>query len=135
MMISKLRHYYDKNGRYLESVSDDSPASAIPPMATGFTLIRPESGRDAFDIASKTWMPYEPTAQEKRQKEFDEIGVGNEIDAIYKGVSLLLPDLQVAGVLSAETIAAFTPDKNAPVDTPGGWLGKVADIKARNPKP
>lgn len=84
-----------------------------------------------------SWDAIPETYKQTRQTEYrEELGPPpDQLDALYKGLSLLIPDLAKAGILSAETVTALTPDKTAPADTPAGWLGKVADIKARNPKP
>ena len=78
----------------------------------------------------------EPTKEELRKTAYQkELGdIGNQFDAIYKGVKILVPALVKAGLLAPEEIQALTPDKNADPDTPAGWLGKIEDIKERFPK-
>lgn len=75
----------------------------------------------------------EPTKEELKNGAYNaELGgFGNQMDAVYKGLSILVPVFIRAGLLTPEQVAVFTPNKEAPPDTPAGWLGKIADIKER----
>lgn len=138
-----IEYFVDADGNYLGGFGMEKTKingeyvlvrnKEVPPNSIRISE-PPAHGLDKWNGTG--WDQYEIPTEEKRQKSYtDEIGIGNEIDAVYKGLSILIPDLVKAGVLSAETVLALTPDKTAPADTPAGWLGKVADIKARNPKP
>lgn len=149
-------YYVNSEGQFTHSFTKDTPEAGIAEefgvklkegddLATVLsaigvsrvdTEVEPPAG-GPWRWGGATWVLIPPTYKQARQTEYrEELGPPpDQLDALYKGLSLLIPDLAKAGVLSAETVAALTPDKTAPADTPAGWLGKVQDIKARNPKP
>lgn len=126
------RHFVDNTGRYVGCFGAGvEPEGDFTPVAGP-----PSHARDIWDFEQRSWIVVAPSFDEVRRAEYrDRIKIVDTIDAIYKGLSLLVPDLIKAGILSPETAAALTPDKHARPDEPAGWLGKVQDIKARNPKP
>lgn len=126
----KTKYCVDSKGVFLgafagvgESVGIEVP---VPPV----------HALDKWSFSEKKWIPYEPTAEEKRKVAYtNELGnPGDQFDAIFKAVSILVPELVKRGAISPEIAAALLPDPNAPVDTPPGWLGKLSEIKARYPK-
>lgn len=124
------KYFVDSSGKYLgafEGAEPDIKAFEVPP---------PNHGKDTWDFTLGRWVPYSPPAEEKRQQAYEsELGsAGDQFDAIYKGLSVLIPALVKSGAIPPEVAAALLPDANAPVDTPPGWLGKVAEIKTRFPK-
>lgn len=95
----------------------------------------PKDGRDSYDLVRRQWKDYEPGYVEKRLIEYQQIELGDQLDAIAKGLDIVIPALIEGRKLTAEEAALLTPDKTKPVDTPAGWRGKVKEIKERNPKP
>lgn len=108
--------------------------SSIPKTAIEAEGV-PKDGRDSYDLVRRQWKDYEPGYVEKRLIEYQQIELGDQLDAIAKGLDIVIPALIEGRKLTAEEAALLTPDKTKPVDTPAGWRGKVKEIKERNPKP
>lgn len=53
----EMRNYFDAQGKYLRSVSSDSPESALPADRAGYTLLEPSHGLDTWD--GEAWVPYQ----------------------------------------------------------------------------
>lgn len=127
------RYFVDASGNYLGGYSGPvkKPFAKASEVATP-----PVHFKDVWSFALNQWMPYEPPAGELRKVAYEsELGnPGDQFDAIFKAVSILVPELVKRGAISPEIAAALLPDPNAPVDTPPGWLGKLSEIKARYPK-
>lgn len=73
---------------------------------------------------------------DKRAKEYRELDMKDQNDAILKGVNSLinlLIDKRIATVQELDALNLI-PDKDKPIDTPAGLLGRIADIKVRFPK-
>lgn len=118
-----------KTGVYLGGFN-----GALPPDGAQEVDGPPMDGRDVYDFSASDWIPYEPSYTEKRLVEYQQISLGDQLDAIYKGLDIVIPALIEGRKLTAEEAALLEPDKTQPVDTPAGWRGKVKDIKERNPK-
>lgn len=126
------RYFVDSSGRYIGGFSN---GAELP--AGSFEVPQPpDHGFDSWSFVNKRWVPWERPAEVKRLDAYQsELGsAGDQFDAIFKAVSILIPELVKRGAISPEVAAALLPDPNAPVDTPPGWLGKVSEIKARFPK-
>lgn len=146
-------YYVDSNGVFMASFTKDTPDDGVAeilglprnvPLATALAQAGISIATDQepppggpWKWVNGAWEEIPKTYTQKRREEYQaELGaLPDQIDAIYKGLMILLPDLIASKTLSPETIAALTPDKDADANTPAGWLGKVQDIKARNPKP
>lgn len=136
-------YYINADGIFVLSVTKDTPPEGVAEELAGLgpctvapTEVEPPAG-GPWKWVNGAWEEIPKTYTQKRREEYQaELGaLPDQIDAIYKGLMILLPDLIASKTLSPETIAALTPDKDADANTPAGWLGKVQDIKARNPKP
>jgi hypothetical protein len=127
------RYFVDARGSYLGGYAggDEKPFGDASEIAEP-----PKDYRDVWSFALGRWIPYDPPVTEKRKQAYEaELGgVGDQFDAIYKGLLVLVPALVKSGAIPPEVAAALLPDASAPVDTPPGWLGKLAEIKARYPK-
>lgn len=114
------------------AVPDAKDAIEITPLSL------PENGRDIFNFTTGEFIKYEPSSVEKRKKEYlEKLGdQGDQNDAIYKVVTALLQVLVDKRVVTTGELQDLDllPDKNAPLDTPAGWLGRIQDIKQRLPK-
>lgn len=126
----KTKYCVDSKGVFLgafagvgESVGIEVP---VPPV----------HALDKWSFSEKKWIPYEPPAEEKRKVAYtNELGnPGDQFDAIFKAVQILIPALVKSGAISPEIAAQFAPNPDAPIDTPPGWIGKVSEIKNRFPK-
>ena len=131
-----MKAYVDKvTGEFFGFYSDKNPA--IPEGAIAVDGA-PDDGRASYDLVNKTWKPYDPPYDEKRKAEYlEKLGdQGNQNDAIYKGVTALLQVLVDKQLVTTGELQDLDllPDKNAPLDTPAGWLGRIKDIKQRFPK-
>lgn len=131
-----MKPYVDKvTGEFYGFFSKDNPS--IPKTAIEAEGL-PNDGRDSYDLVNKVWKPYEPPYDEKRKQEYQEkLGdQGNQNDAIYKGVTALLQVLVDKQLVTTGELQDLDllPDKNAPLDTPAGWLGRIKDVKQRFPK-
>lgn len=80
----------------------------------------PDHGLDSYNHQEQKWVPYAGKYAFKRQADYEKIGVGQQLDALYKFI--------VSNNL-------VQPDPTKPVDTPEGWLAKIQQIKAAHPKP
>lgn len=131
----KERHFIDSAGVYLGvflsgALPEDLAAVEIPEP--------PAHALDTWDYKAGRWNPYEPPYTEKRKKEYlEKLGAqGDQNDAIYKGVMAAVTLLKKLGATDRDLLdAGLVPDKNAEPGTPAHWLGTIADIKTRNPKP
>lgn len=131
--MSEQRFFVSQAGDYIGSYCGDADV----PFADAIEVKKaPKHALDKWSFSLKKWIPYEPPAEEKRKAAYtNELGnPGDQFDAIFKAVSILVPELVKRGAISPEIAAALLPDPNAPVDTPPGWLGKLSEIKARYPK-
>lgn len=126
------KYYADAQGNQLPAVG---PNTSPPQGAIEIPSV-PTTGLDKADLINKVWIPYDPPVEEKRKAAYDaELGsVGDQFDAIYKGMIIVVPAMAKAGFLTPEEIEALTPNKDAPKGTPALWLGKIKDIKERIPK-
>lgn len=128
-----MKPYVNKvTGALYGFYSDDNPE--IPRDAIQANG-QPSNSKDLYDLQKKQWVPYEPSYVEKRLVEYQQIELGDQLDAIAKGLDIVIPALIEGRKLTAEEAALLTPDKTKPADTPAGWRGKVKEIKERNPKP
>ena len=91
---------------------------------------------DAYRVLVNFDVNAAPPVEEIRKAEYEkQLGdVGNQFDAIFKGLLIIVPALIESKAISQEVAALLTPDPNAPVDTPAGWMGRVQKIKQDNPK-
>ena len=96
----------------------------------------PEQIRELKLLAENFDWEAPPPVEEIRKAEYEkQLGdVGNQFDAIFKGLLIIVPALIESKAISQEVAALLTPDPNAPVDTPAGWMGRVQKIKQDNPK-
>ena len=131
--MSEQRFFVSQAGDYIGSYCGDAE---VPFDGAIEVKKAPKHALDKWSFSQKKWIPYEPPAEEKRKVAYtNELGnPGDQFDAIFKAVSILVPELVKRGAISPEIAAALLPDPNAPVDTPPGWLGKLSEIKARYPK-
>lgn len=135
-------YYINAQGIFVLSVTKDTPPEGVAEELAGLgpctvapTEVEPPAG-GPWRFVNGDWVEVPKTYKQARQEEYREkLGpVPDQIDVLYKGLSLLIPDLIKAGVVTVETARALTPDKDADANTPAGWLGKYGDIKARHPK-
>lgn len=126
------RYFCDASGNQLPAIGPDT---LIPVGAIEIPSV-PTTGLDKADLVNKVWIPYEPPLEEQKKAAYqnDLGGLPNQIDAVYKGLLILIPAFAKAGLLTPEEVEILTPNKDARPDTPAGWLGKVKDIKERFPK-
>lgn len=131
--MSEQKFLVSADGVYLGSYCGDGE---LPFVGAVEVPSAPAHYKDTWSFATQRWKPYDPPAGEKRKKAYESElgGIGDQFDAIYKGLSVLIPALVKSGAIPPEVAAALLPDASAPVDTPPGWLGKLAEIKARYPK-
>lgn len=129
-----IKHFVDPNsGEYLGAFID----GAVPDIEGAIEAkTAPSHGLDTYNIKSKSWIPYKETVSEKRFREYSASlgGANDQLDALYKGLEIIIPALIEGRALTAAEAALLTPDKTQPADTPAGWRGKVKDIKERFPK-
>lgn len=127
---SKTKYCVDSKGVFLGAFAGEGALVGIE------VPVPPHHALDKWSFSQKKWLPWEPPTEEKRKVAYtNELGnPGDQFDAIYKAVSILVPELVKRGAISPEIAAALLPDPTAPVDTPPGWLGKLSEIKARYPK-
>lgn len=130
--MSDTRYFVDNSGRYVGAFGD----GAEPPAGSFEVPQPPDHGFDSWSFVNKRWVPWERPAEKKRLEAYEkELGsIGDQFDAIYKAVQILIPALVKSGAISPEIAAQFTPNPDAPIDTPPGWIGKVSEIKNRFPK-
>lgn len=129
--MSETKYYVDKKGTYLGGF-----AGGTVPKNAAQEVMPPKHGKDTWSFVEKRWIPYEPPAQDKRRVAFEqELGpVGDQLDALYKGLAVVIPALVRSNVLTQEEASKLLPDPEKPADEPGGWLAKISEIKARYPK-
>lgn len=96
----------------------------------------PEEIEGAKKLLAETDLQNVPGAYAlKRQKAFDkEMLLGDQLDALSKGLAELLPIILEGAPVTQKTVKMFTPDKDAAPGTPAWWIGTSEDIKARYPK-
>lgn len=125
--MSETKYFVDKKGRFLGAFSGVTPPDAVIEVSP------PNHSKDTWSFVEKRWIPYEPPVEQKRRTAYDtELGgVEDQLDALFKGLTVLLPAIQRAGILTPEEVSSLTPDAEKPADTPAGWLGKIAAIKQR----
>ena len=132
---------------YLNNILHDELLKARLPVVTVKTVNDATLPNQLLVVLEETATPQEIVAAENirrkfsvpyqiaRREEFKELKIEDQLDALYKGLDIVIPALIEGRKLTAEEAALLTPDKTKPVDTPAGWRGKVKDIKERNPKP
>jgi hypothetical protein len=107
------KHYRDANGIYLGMFDlVNKPEDAIE-------CTIPAHAYDLWDFNTNQWIPWAGIYKMHREREYARIGIGEQLDAIYKFAL-------AAGVI---------PDPNAGTDTPAGWVAKIQAIKNQYPKP
>lgn len=136
-----VKHFVDSNGVLVLSASGEVDTETLQvlyptPIFQADTDEPPLAG-GPWRLVGRSWVPVEKSYWEKRQAEYLVAfpSVFDQLDALHKGLSMIIKDLVRSGVLTPDTIDALTPNSESSNDSPAGWLGKIADIKARNPKP
>lgn len=84
----------------------------------------------------KTDLPLpEPTYVELRSAAYEhEMPLGDQLDALYKGLTLVLPIVLGKEEPTPEVVEMLTPNPSAEKGTPAWWFSKIAEIKAKYPK-
>lgn len=132
-----VKHFALPDGTYLGNFINGATPSEKNAVEI-FPVVEPENGRDVYDFNTKMFIPYTPTYNEVRKKEYiEKLGdQGDQNDAIYKGVTGAIALMKEMGATDAQLQKhGLLPDKNAEPGTPAHWLGTIEDIKAKNPKP
>ncbi|MBX9937663.1 MAG: hypothetical protein K2Y32_00335 [Candidatus Obscuribacterales bacterium] len=126
-MAEETKYFVDKKGRFLGAFAGVTPPEAV------IEVQPPNHCKDTWSFIEKRWIPFEPPVEQKRRTAYEaELGsLEDQLDALFKGLSVLLPAIQRADILTPEELSALTPDAEKPADTPAGWLGKIAGIKQR----
>lgn len=139
-----MRHILFRDGAtrsgevvYIDPTRWQPPAGVIAieyPPALGTQPLDYELREGELVYGPEKIPPRQPGYKELREQEYRALGLGNQLDAVYKGMDVIIPALVEGRALTPQEAALLLPDKTQPVDTPAGWLGKVKDIKERFPK-
>ncbi|MBI1271684.1 hypothetical protein GC174_14750 [bacterium] len=128
---AKMLQILNADNVHIASYSEDTPKAYMDAkLPAGYKIAPTNVDPDfpaVFNFLTNEWEKYSPPDQYKQDRRIafrKELPIEDQLDALYK-----------YAIMTPTQRDNLVPDATKRVDDPAGWLAKVQEIKASNPKP